>query len=128
MRRVGCKTTKLVERRLEAGERIVDDSRKPADFVVLIRYGEAFVQPLGGNAPGLGRQMIDGRERPPRQQVPADSSQHHDNRKAEHENDEHFPQLGSQPRFGPRHSQHDRASANQGGTRKRPPWATIRNE
>ena len=86
------------------------------------------MQTVGGNAPGLGRQMVDGRERPSRQHGPADSSQHDDNWKAEYENDEHFPQLGSQPGFCPRHPQHDRASANQDRTGQRPPWATIRHD
>jgi len=37
VRRVGGESAKLLERRFEPCERIVDDRRKPPDFVVLIQ-------------------------------------------------------------------------------------------
>ena len=86
------------------------------------------MQPFRGNPPGLGRQMIDGRERSPRQDVAANPGQHDDYRKPEHEHDQHFPQLGSQLGFRARHPQHNRPSANQGGASEHPPRMTVRHD
>ena len=74
---------------------------KPTNFVVLIRDGQALVQTFGSNAPRLGREMLNRRECPAREHIPADSRQHDDERKPEHEHDQHFPQLFAQPVLGP---------------------------
>ncbi len=71
VRRVGREAAQLVERRLEPRERIVDHGRQAADFVVLIRDGDAFMQALGSHPPGFGRQVIDRRQRPAREEVSA---------------------------------------------------------
>ena len=50
VRRVGRKAAQLAERRLEAGEGLVDDRRQPADLVVLIRHRQTLVQTVCGDA------------------------------------------------------------------------------
>ena len=122
VRRVGRKSAKLIERRLESCEGLVDHRRKPSDFVVLIRDGQAFVQPFGGNAASLRCQMVNRCERPPCQHIATDSGEDDDERKAEHEDDEDFPQLArAAASSDPRDPQHDCASAHQGRARQRPP-------
>ena len=58
-----------------------------------IRHRQPLVQAIGGDAPRLGREMIDRRERPPREHVAADAGQHHDQRQTEHEDDQDFAKL-----------------------------------
>ena len=57
--------------------------------------------------------MINRRERPACEHIPTDPRQHDHERKPEHEHDQHFPQLLTQPVFGPGCSQDDRTSSHQ---------------
>ena len=129
VRRIGGEAAELIERRFEARERVVDDRGQPADLVVRIRHRQPLVQAIGGDAPGLGREMIDRRQRPPREHVPANAGQRDDERKAEHQHDQDFPQLCPQPLLRPRHSQHDRRVRRPASVpvsvRQRRPFATI---
>ena len=59
------------------------------------------MQTVGRNSTSLRRQLINRRERAPRQHVAAGSSQHDDNRKPEHENDKDFRQLRPEVGFRP---------------------------
>jgi len=113
VRGVGREAAELLERRLEACERLVDNRGQPSNFVVLIRHGQALVQAVSRNASRFRRQMIDRRERPPCQHIPADSGQHDHQWEAEREDHEHFPQLLAQSLFGPGHSQDDRAATHE---------------
>ena len=98
MRRVGGKSAQLVERGLEARERVVDDRRRAVRFR---RADSATVRRSCNRSAvmrlGLRRQTIDRRERSAREDVPADAGQDHDQRQTEHEDDQHFPELTSQP-------------------------------
>ena len=69
----------------------VDHRGQPSNLVVLIGDRQTLVQAFGGDAPRLGRQVINRRQRPPCEHIAADSGQHDDQRKAEHEDAQHFP-------------------------------------
>ena len=71
------------------------------------------MQPVRGNAPRLGREMIDRRQCPACEHIAAESRQHDDERKPEHEHDQDLSQLLTQPVFGAGRSQDDRASSDQ---------------
>ena len=92
---------------------------------MLIRHRQTLVQTFGGNPACFRRQVIDGLEGAPGEHIPAAASQRDDERKTEHEDGEHFPQLAAQPLFGPGHSENDRASPYQSGAGERAPYVAV---
>ena len=93
VRRIGGESPQLVERRVQARERVVDDRGQPADFILLVGHRQPLVQAIGGDASRFGREMVDRGQGPPREHVPADAGERHDQRQTEHEDDQDFAQL-----------------------------------
>ena len=99
MRRVGREPAELIERRFEPCERVVDDAGEAADFIVLVGNRQALVEAFSGDAPRVGRQMIDRRERSAGEDIPANARQSDHERQTKDEDGQHFGQLLSEPLF-----------------------------
>ena len=93
VRGIGGESAELIERGFQPRERVVDDGGQPSDLVVLIRHGQALVQPIGRDPPRFRREAVDRRERPPRQHVAADPREQDHQGQAEHQHREDLAEL-----------------------------------
>ena len=71
----------------------VDDRRQPSDFIVLVRDRQSLVQAFGGDPSRLAGKMVDRRQGPSREDVPAETGERDDQRETQHKDDENFAKL-----------------------------------
>lgn len=107
MRRIGGEAPHLLERALQARERVVEDAGQVAELVGGVLDGQPFPEPLGGDpARALGHAAHRGQS-PPGKRVADQGREREGERQSDRLHEEHLAQLAAQRLLRARHPDDD---------------------